>query len=1122
MTRKISSFIFLCLLVLIFVNPQPIKAESIKQITIVNPIRGNDFWGYKHQFLDTPKKQYELIEKNNLPATWLVRYDALKNEETDTFLKSLNNKQEIGLFLEVTPTLAKDAGVKYNQSENWHYAKSVFLIGYSPEDRKKLIDRAVKSYREIFSTNPKSVGAWWIDAYSLNYLHDKYGVEANLDVADQYSTDQYQVWGQYFSTPFYPAKVNALMPASSKEQKIGVVTIQWATRDPFNSYGNGADESTYSVQANDYLIHKLGTGYFEKLINIYPQTTVGLENDFSWDKYGEEYQKQIEILVKQQKMGLLQVKTMSEFSKYYKNIYPNISPDVLIQADDPLGGGWKVVWFFTPKYRVGWFYGPYGSAIRDLRQFSDSVEESCFKTSCDQLNLAFTQNQAIDDVNFSTRWLIDEGKISNVRVESIGNSVQISYQNQAGTIRKIKFLPNDIEVDGKIQTISVAILASVQDTEGETKIKENIETRFDLGKNLPSIFVSLIKFLLLTVLFFLIPGWILGRNLLLSIPIGWSVFTLAAFFAGSLHDDRVLWIIPILSLPALYKWGLPKIPKRNITKENLIVMAVCGLGSISWLLTSVKNGLEYSFGLGFWGPNGHDGIWHLSLISELQKNFPPQNPVFAGERLNNYHYFFDLLLAKSANLLSIDPQELLFRLFPLFVSILAGLLMFHTTKKLFKHLNEKLVFKTAILATLFLYFGGSFGWVVSFFKNGGFGGESIFWAQQAISTLLNPPFAISIVIFLAGLYLFTELKEQKNHPLFLIISLTLLWGSLIEFKAYAGILVLGGLGFLTVESVIFKKDFYLLKIFIPILVLSLIVFLPNNLGSSSLLVISPFWLVQSMIDFQDRLGWERFSLILHSEVFYKIVAGNLIGLVIFLTGNLGTRIIGFASFKEIFNQKLLFYMAVLGLILPLIFVQKGNNWNIIQFFYYTIFILNFYAAITIVKIWRRLGSKKGGILVVLIVFLTIPTSINALDQYLPPRPPARLSAAEKEALDFLKNEPEGIVLTLPYDDKLRKKYSEPVPLAAYTSTAYVAAFSNHSTFLEDTINLEILGVDYKGRLNLERDFINIKEQDKEILRQNNISYVYVLKAQNFNEDEGVMGIKKIFENEEVKLFKVIK
>jgi len=70
---------------------------------------------------------------------------------------------------------------------------------------------------------------------------------------------------------------------------------------------------------------------------------------------------------------------------------------------------------------------------------------------------------------------------------------------------------------------------------------------------------------------------------------------------------------------------------------SLIVL----LGMISQSLTVVKSGLLYSYGMGFWGPNGHDGVWHLALINELTRHFPPQNPVFAHFSLSNYHWLFD-------------------------------------------------------------------------------------------------------------------------------------------------------------------------------------------------------------------------------------------------------------------------------------------------------------------------------------------------------------------------------------------------------------------------------------------------------------------------------------------------
>ena len=76
------------------------------------------------------------------------------------------------------------------------------------------------------------------------------------------------------------------------------------------------------------------------------------------------------------------------------------------------------------------------------------------------------------------------------------------------------------------------------------------------------------------------------------------------------------------------------------TKTILIIL----LGSLIWSLTMIRSGLNYSYGVGFWGANGHDGVWHLALSESLSAG-SFENPIFAGEALKNYHFGFDLMLA---------------------------------------------------------------------------------------------------------------------------------------------------------------------------------------------------------------------------------------------------------------------------------------------------------------------------------------------------------------------------------------------------------------------------------------------------------------------------------------------
>lgn len=1129
--KFLFSFIFVLIFALTLLVTNSYAAEN-KQVVIVNPIRGSDFWEYSHNLLDTPKKQYEVISRNNLPASWLIRYDALTSKEITDFLKTFNSQQDIGIFLEITPTLTKAANVKYNESPNWHYAKSILVTGYSIEDRKKIIDTAVTKYKEVFNKNPKSIGAWWIDAESLKYLKEKYGIEANLDVADQFSTDQYQVWGQYWSTPFYPSNVNALMPAKSLERKIGVVTMQWATRDPFNAFGNGVYDSTYSVQPNDYMLHDLDISYFEKLVDIYPQTTIGLENDFKWEEFGAEYQKQIELVTRKQRDGELKVESMQSFASYYIKTYPKLSPDVLIVADDPLGSEGKVVWYQTPSYRVGWFYNNIGSVIRDLRILNDSTQEVCLKKACDELKLAFNFSEAIDDVNYSTKWIIDQGNISNISVNKTPNGAKIVYNNQAGTRREIEFLPNDIKVDDRVKTLATAILDTIavaQDSNGY-KIGSEINPQINFSENFPQIIIGFLKFILFSILFFVLPGYIFIKRFIYALPVGWSLFTLTSYVLGYLKFDLLIWVLPILGAIFLIK-SKYRFESLDFKKSYLLPGLLILLGSAYWLITVVKSGLLYNFGYGYWGPNGHDGIWHLSLISELQRNIPPDNPVFAGERLANYHYFFNLLVAQTGKLFAIDNQDLLFRFFPLCFALLIGVLTFVTTSKIAEKLklSQITIYFSGVFATVFVYFGGSLGWILTYLNNKTFGGESAFWAQQGRSTLLNPPYAISLIFLLVGINLFWKLMQSdklirikdfiNQNNLKLLAGILLTWGTVIEYKAYGGVLIIGALSLLALERAILKKDFRYLILVLAVGILSGAVFIPNNLGSNSLIIFSPFWLVYSMVIFPDRLNWMRLSLAIQSDSIFKIVASYLIGVVIFIIGNLGIRIFGLLNIKFLIRERLLLYIALLGFIFSMLFIQKGTNWNIVQFFYYTILVFNLFAGIALANIFTK-GIISKIIVVALLLITLIPANYITFAEYLPLRAPSRVPLGEVRALEFLKNQPEGRVMALNYDKSIQNKFATPIPLYAYESTGYVAAFSNKPVFLQDTVNLEILGVNYKGRLNEQMDVVKFPNRSSEIFKRNNISYLYNVRAYGFNVDESKMGVQKIFENEDVQIYKV--
>src|SRR3990167_16399 len=172
--------------------------------------------------------------------------------------------------------------------------------------------------------------------------------------------------------------------------------------------------------------------------------------------------------------------------------------------------------------------------------------------------------------------------------------------------------------------------------------------------------------------------------------------------------------------------------------DDLKALILILLGTLTWSLTMVKSGIAYSYRMGFWGPNGHDGIWHIALAGSLAKG-SWQMPMFAGEIIKNYHLGFDLILAALHKITFIPIVNLYFQILPPIFALVIGVGVY-----LFVYEWRKSRYQ-AFWATFFTYFAGSLGWLVTYLRHRQFEGESMFWSQQSISTLVNPPFALSLI-----------------------------------------------------------------------------------------------------------------------------------------------------------------------------------------------------------------------------------------------------------------------------------------------------------------------------------------------------------------------------------------
>ena len=538
--------------------------------------------------------------------------------------------------------------------------------------------------------------------------------------------------------------------------------------------------------------------------------------------------------------------------------------------------------------------------------------------------------------------------------------------------------------------------------------------------------------------------------------------------------------------------------------KKIIIFIIFIFCLVFQVLPVIRSGTNIGNGIGFWGPNGHDGVWHLALINQISNPFVINMPIFSGEILKNYHPFFDIFIAYFSKLTSINSSIILFQIFPILSSILYLFLSYKVGKLVTK--SEK----GGILLMLLNTINNSFGWIINYFRYKNFEGESLFWAMQSPSNQLNPPFVLSISLLLLLIFILLSNQKNLNNKNLTFISLILIFLPVI--KAYSAIPA-----FIIFTIFVIKNKKYYITLLIS-LFLSIILFLQFNKNSSSLLLWQPFWFIRSLFESTDKLFFPRFAALAQTSGI-KLLLFYTIGIPIFYLGNFAFRLVSFLKplKKSWFSISLYLSIIILSTI-PLFFIQSGTSWNTIQFLYYAIFLLN-------IPLTYYL-SKTNIFITSFIILIQLLPLFASFPQYIGKVPPSYISNSEIQCLEFLKIQPKSIILTYPYDAYIKDKLSAPIPLYAYTTTSYVSAYTSQLTYLEDEMNLSNSGYDFKTRRqNSEKFFKQENEfQDRGFLLNNKIDYVYLVGEQinKTSIDTKKLFIDSVFQNSDCQIYKVQK
>ncbi|HEV7926702.1 MAG TPA: hypothetical protein VGR14_15190 [Verrucomicrobiae bacterium] len=397
--------IILCLALAFTGFLQPADASEARIVNIYNFVRNSDsrMANSEDVLYETTRQQIKLIKEANLPATWALQYDALINPRYQKLFKEqLRTKDEIAAWWELPRPLVEKAGLKWRGRFDWDWAANVgFSPGYTPEERRKLVDVYMADFKAIFGYYPRSVGSWYIDEVTLSYMAKRYGIVASCNCKDQVGTDGYTLWGGYWNQAYYPSRLNAYMPAQTRAGQIDVPIFRMLGSDPI--YQHGTTPGMFTLEP---VYPKAGgsaewvSWFMNNLIHqpslAFGYTQAGQENSFGWEAMKTGLTIQVALLAKEAKDGEIQIETLAQAGAWFHRHYSLTPPTAVVALDDWKHQDRKTVWYDSRFYRVNFLWQNGGFFIRDLHLFDEHVLSTTHDTALTSTSLAYTTLPVMD------------------------------------------------------------------------------------------------------------------------------------------------------------------------------------------------------------------------------------------------------------------------------------------------------------------------------------------------------------------------------------------------------------------------------------------------------------------------------------------------------------------------------------------------------------------------------------------------------------------------------------------------------------------------------------------------------------------------------------------------------
>ena len=394
------------------------KPAPRRVMNIVNFVRGCDPRDPNLDLVKPFRAEVELNTKYKLENTILLQYDAILRDDMMAVVKAADSERtEIGLWFEVVKPMVERAGLKWRGRNGWAwdwYINPGFLMAYTQEQRRMLCDEAFRLFKETFGYYPASVGSWLLDAYSMDYMAERYGVKAFCICREQDNTDAYGLRGGYFNGAYYPSKRNMLSAAIDMENAVKTPVFKMLTPDPIYNYANSVGPGPHGPPTLEPVWEsgqtKAITDWYFRIYAEDPKGLLGLsymqtgqENSFGYDAIMKGLPYQIQRIAELRDKGLLSVEKMADTGRRFAEENPANCVQTQVAMEDWRDLGRKSVWYNSKFYRANLLMDGKRLFFRDIHKMSDSYEEPYLHKVCKGWQALYYTPPVVDEFLFKTK-----------------------------------------------------------------------------------------------------------------------------------------------------------------------------------------------------------------------------------------------------------------------------------------------------------------------------------------------------------------------------------------------------------------------------------------------------------------------------------------------------------------------------------------------------------------------------------------------------------------------------------------------------------------------------------------------------------------------------------------------